>query len=100
MKFFLFTCISLFHDVISLLQTACVFQGEAVCKYGPDLALGKSTKLEGIGMNLGPKILWIQAWIKILVKTWNQLPFYYREIPTHFGLLCWKAIQQSQLHKP
>ncbi|XP_078326129.1 cilia- and flagella-associated protein 65-like isoform X1 [Crassostrea virginica] len=29
--------------------TACVFQGEAVCKYGPDLALGKSTKLEGIG---------------------------------------------------
>ena len=53
----------LFHDIISLLQTACVFQGEAVCKYGPDLALGKSTKLEGIGMNFRPKILWIPAWV-------------------------------------
>ncbi|XP_069108657.1 cilia- and flagella-associated protein 65-like isoform X1 [Argopecten irradians] len=28
---------------------ACVYQGEAVCLYGPDLSLGKVTKLEGIG---------------------------------------------------
>ncbi|OWF45565.1 hypothetical protein KP79_PYT24425 [Mizuhopecten yessoensis] len=30
-------------------SNACVYQGEAVCLYGPDLSLGKVTKLEGIG---------------------------------------------------
>lgn len=36
----------------SFLQTACVFQGEAVCRYGPDLVQGKVTKMEGIGIIL------------------------------------------------
>lgn len=36
----------------SFLQTACVFQGEAVCRYGPDLVQGKITKMEGIGIIL------------------------------------------------
>lgn len=36
----------------SFLQTACVFQGEAVCRYGPDLVQGKVTKMEGIGIRL------------------------------------------------